>query len=131
MRTSGETARISDEAERVQSVSFYSNHWFHILSTYIQDHCRGIYVILLCVMSIEVTGETRVRTDCLNFDVFLCIAYKLKDKFQLGEEGISYILLWDFRSRYSSRLHKITYFNNKCTPTVSERYHQWSMLPAL
>jgi len=23
--------RISDEAERVQSVSFYSNHWFHIL----------------------------------------------------------------------------------------------------
>jgi len=22
---------ISDEAERVQSVSFYSNHWFHIL----------------------------------------------------------------------------------------------------
>ena len=101
------------------------------ISTYIQDHCRGIYVILLCVMSIEVTGETRVRTDCLNFDVFLCIAYKLKDKFQLGEEGISYILLWDFRSRYSSRLHKITYFNNKCTPTVSERYHQWSMLPAL
>jgi len=42
-------------------------------------------------MSIEVTGETKVRTDCLNFDVTLCIAYKLKDTFELGEEGISYI----------------------------------------
>jgi len=47
-----------------------------------------IYIILLCVTSIEVTSETRVRTDCLNFDVSLCIAYKLKNKFQLGEEGI-------------------------------------------
>jgi len=26
MRTSGEKVRISDEAERVQSISFYSNH---------------------------------------------------------------------------------------------------------
>jgi len=30
MRTTGEKVRISDEAERIQSVSFYSNHWFHI-----------------------------------------------------------------------------------------------------
>jgi len=59
-------------------------------------------------MSVEVTGETRVRTDCLNFDATLRIAYKLKNKFQLGEEGIRYIILWDFRSRYSSRLHKFT-----------------------
>ena len=87
-----------------------------------------IYIILLCVMSIEVTCETRVRTDCLNFDVSLCIAYKVKNKFQLGEEGIGIIFLWDFRSRYSSRLHKIT---NKCTPSINERYHQRSMLPAL
>jgi len=32
----------------------------------------------------------------------------LKNKFRLGEEGIGYIFLWDFRSRYISRLHKIT-----------------------
>jgi len=58
-------------------------------------------------MSIEVTGETRVRIDCLNFDVSPCVAlHKLKDKFQLGGEGISYIFLWDFLSRYSARLHK-------------------------
>jgi len=38
-------------------------------------------------MPIEETGETRVRTDCLNFD----IAYKLKNKFQFEEEGI-----WDY-----------------------------------
>ena len=38
MRTSDEKVRISDEAERVQSISFYTNHWFHIL---IKDHCRG------------------------------------------------------------------------------------------
>jgi len=31
MRTSGEKVRITDEAERVQSISFYSNHWLHIL----------------------------------------------------------------------------------------------------
>ena len=67
-----------------------------------------IYIILLCIMSIEVTGETGVRTDCLNFDVTLCIAYKLKNKCQLGEKSIRYIFLWDFISRYSSRLHKFT-----------------------
>jgi len=32
VRTLGEKERISAEAERVQqSVSFHSNHWFHIL----------------------------------------------------------------------------------------------------
>jgi len=31
MRTSGEKERISNEAERVQSVSLYSKHCFHIL----------------------------------------------------------------------------------------------------
>ena len=31
MPTSGEKERISDEVERVQSVSLYSNHCFHIL----------------------------------------------------------------------------------------------------
>jgi len=34
--------------------------------------------------------------------------YELKNKFQLEEEGIGNIFLWDFRSRYSSRLHKIS-----------------------
>ena len=47
MRTSGEKERILDEAERVQqSVSFYSNHWFHI---FIYDHCRGyIHNFIVC-----------------------------------------------------------------------------------
>jgi len=32
MRTSGEKERISDEVERAQQlISFYSNHWFHML----------------------------------------------------------------------------------------------------
>jgi len=31
MRTSGEKERISAETERVQSVSLYNNHCFHIL----------------------------------------------------------------------------------------------------
>jgi len=31
MRKSGEKQRISNDAERVQSVSLYSNHWLHIL----------------------------------------------------------------------------------------------------
>jgi len=77
MCSSGEIIRISDEAKRVQSVSVFSKHWFHI---HIYKVIVGvIYIILLCVRSIEVTGETRVRTDCLNFDVSLCTACKLKD----------------------------------------------------
>jgi len=39
--------------------------------------------------------------------VFL-YAYKLKNKFQLEVEGIGNIPLWDFRSSYSWRLHKIS-----------------------
>jgi len=35
-------------------------------------------------------------------------AYKLKNKFQLEEEGIGNIFLWGFRSGCSSRLHKIS-----------------------
>jgi len=35
-------------------------------------------------------------------------AYKLKNKFQLEEEGVGIIFLWDFGSRCSSRLHKIS-----------------------
>jgi len=55
--------------------------------------------MLLSSMLIEATGETKVRTDCLNFDV--SYTYKLKNKFQLEEEGIRIIFLWDFRSRCS------------------------------
>jgi len=29
-------------------------------------------MMLLYLMPVEETGETRVRTDCLNFDVSLC-----------------------------------------------------------
>ena len=50
-------------------------------------------------------------------------AYKLISKFQ-SEEGIGIILLWDFRSSYSSRLHEVSSFNYNCTPTISERYHR-------
>jgi len=35
-------------------------------------------------------------------------AYKLKNKFQLGEESIRNIFLWDFKSRCCSRFHKIS-----------------------
>jgi len=56
-------------------------------------------------MPTEKTGETRVRTDCSNFDVSLCI--QIKNKFQLEEEDIGNIFLWDF-TRYSSRFHKIS-----------------------
>jgi len=30
-------------------------------------------------MSVKETGETKVRTDSLNFDISLCTAYKLKN----------------------------------------------------
>jgi len=52
-------------------------------------------------------------------------AYKLINKFQ-SDDGIGIILLCDFRSSYSSRLHKV-----KCAPTIGKRYRQRSMLPAL
>jgi len=40
-------------------------------------------------MSIEETGETRVRTDCLNFDVSLCIQIEK----QISIEGKRH---WDY-----------------------------------
>jgi len=42
-------------------------------------------------MPIEETGEARIRADCLNFHV--PFAYKLKNKFQLEEEGIGIIFV--------------------------------------
>jgi len=72
LHTSDEKVRISVEAERVQSVSY--------------PHIRSLSVMLLSLMPIAETGETRVRTDCLNFDV--SHACKLKNKFQFREEGI-------------------------------------------
>ena len=51
-----------DEAERVQSVSYP-----HIRSL------SGLYIECYYLMPIEETGETRVSTDCLIFDVSLCI----------------------------------------------------------
>jgi len=43
-------------------------------------------------MPIEETGKTRVRTDCLNFDVCLCIQIK---KLEFEEEGTVDCFLWD------------------------------------
>jgi len=65
MSTSGKKVRISDEAERVQTVSY----------PYIRT-LLGMYTILLSLMPIDETSETRVKTDCLNFDVSLCIQIK-------------------------------------------------------
>jgi len=60
MRTSGEKVSISDEVERVQSDSY--------------PHIRSLSgLCLLSLMPIEETGETRVRTDCSNFNVSICI----------------------------------------------------------
>jgi len=49
--------------------------------------------MILSQMPIEESGEIKVRTDCLNFDVFLSSVYKLKNKFQLEEEGTGIIFL--------------------------------------
>jgi len=40
--------------------------------------------MLLSLMPIEETGETRVKTDCLNFVVSLSI--QIKNKFQLEKD---------------------------------------------
>jgi len=42
-------------------------------------------------MPVEETGEARVRTDCLNFYVSLCMQIK-KQIFQSEGEGIGFIL---------------------------------------
>jgi len=47
-------------------------------------------------MPFEETGKTRVRTNCLNFDVSLCIRI-LKKISVRGRRHWAYIL-WDFRS---------------------------------
>jgi len=57
-------------------------------------------------MPIEGTGETRVRTDWLNIDVALRIQINKQISIR-GRRHWEYIL-WDFRSRYSSRLYKIS-----------------------
>ena len=46
--------------------------------------------LLLSLMPIEETGKTRIRTDCLNFNVSQ--AYRLKNKFQIEEKAIGIIL---------------------------------------
>ena len=48
---------ISDEAERVQSVSYPQTR-----------SLSGLYISNTVTLT-EETGETKVRTDCLNFDV--------------------------------------------------------------
>jgi len=82
MRTSGEKVRMSDGAERAQSVSY-----LHIRS--LSGLCTRI--MLLALMPIEETGETGVRTDYLNFCVSPCIQIKAQISFR--EEGIGIIFL--------------------------------------
>jgi len=59
-------------------------------------------------------------------------ACKLKNKFQLEEEGagiLSFCVFLDFAA--VKEFTKFPRFKNKCTPAISERYHQRSMSPAL
>jgi len=56
-------------------------------------------------MSIKETGETKDRF--FKFRYFPMHSLQIK-KLQLEEEDTRIIFLWDFRSRYSSRLHKIS-----------------------
>jgi len=61
-------------------------------------------------------------------------AYKLKNKFQLELEGIGNIFLvgiLDPATVDDCTCTKFHSFNTKCTPTISERYDQRSVLPAL
>jgi len=59
MLPSGAKARISDEAERVQSVSYA--HIRLLSVSYIRCYCQ---------MPVEKIGETRVKTDCLKCRCF-------------------------------------------------------------
>ena len=43
-------------------------------------------MMLLFLMPVEETGETRVRTDCFNFDVSLCI--QIKTNFNLRKKAL-------------------------------------------
>ena len=69
-----------------------------------------ICLILMSLMPIEETVETRVRTDCLNFDSSQCIQIE-KQLSITGRTYWDYTFMGDFRSHCSSRLHKISYFN--------------------
>jgi len=74
----------------------------HIL---IHHHCRAyIYIMLLSLMPIEETGETRVRTACLNFYVSLCIQI-----FKISIRGRRHCIIFfvGFKSVCSSWLHNI------------------------
>jgi len=51
-------------------------------------------MMLLFLMPLEETGETRVRTDCLNFDI--SYVYKLKSKFQFEEDGVGVVFFVGF-----------------------------------
>jgi len=53
-----------------------------------------MHTLLLSLMPIAETGETRVRSDCLNFDV--SHGYKLKNKLQFEEKGIGIIFFAEF-----------------------------------
>jgi len=50
--------------------------------------------MLLALIPIGETGETRLRTDCLNFDVYLCI--QIKTQISFGEESIGIIFFVGF-----------------------------------
>jgi len=63
-------------------------------------------MMLLFLMPVEETVETRVKTDCLNFDVSPCI--QIKSNFNLRKKALGLYFLLDFRSRGSSRLRKIS-----------------------
>jgi len=54
-----------------------------------QNNCRGNIYNTMSLMPIEETGETRGRTDCLNFDLSQCIQIEK----QLSIIGRSH---WDY-----------------------------------
>jgi len=57
----------------------FNRFHFIVITGFISSHkiiVEVIYIILLFVMPVEETGETRVKTDCLNFNVSLCIQIK-------------------------------------------------------
>jgi len=68
-------------------------------------------------MPLEETGKTRDRTDCLKFDVFLCIPIKKQISIR-GRKHWGIYFLWDFASRWNSRWYKISWFNNRCISTI-------------
>jgi len=83
MCASGDKVRISDEAERVQSISYP-----HIRS--LSELC--IRIMLFSLMPIEETAETRVRTDYLNFYVSQCRQIKTQISCR-GRRHWDYILI--------------------------------------